>query len=52
VTDVGQGKHFNAVFDAANRAGWLDTNVCYVETRPFKNPDSFLNHLLLAKHKN
>lgn len=26
VTDVGQGKHFNAVFDAANRAGWLDTN--------------------------
>jgi len=26
VTDVGQGKHFNAIFDAANRAGWLDTN--------------------------
>mmetsp|Transcript_6692 Transcript_6692/g.17138 ORF Transcript_6692/g.17138 Transcript_6692/m.17138 type:complete len:541 (-) Transcript_6692:501-2123(-) len=24
VTDVGQSKHFEGVFDAANRAGWLD----------------------------
>ncbi|ACO68782.1 arginyl-tRNA synthetase [Micromonas commoda] len=24
VTDVGQSKHFEAIFDAANRAGWLD----------------------------